>query len=175
MPPCRTLTSSSIAYPLPGKTPSPLMPRPPSPALLLPELSGRASGLSTTPTLPFLRHPLLQPTLACLAWMGWRSGGGESPPPAKQSQPSQASAPTATSTTPPLPSTHLPPGSTLLRARPASVRLNVGLYVETFLRLTSASTSLFFFFRGRSHLQHEVIQTRLQKKTAGQSTENKET
>ena len=32
----------------------------------------------------------------------------------------------------------------------------------------------FFFFRGRSQLQHEVIQTRLQKETAGQSTENKE-
>ena len=32
----------------------------------------------------------------------------------------------------------------------------------------------FFFFKGRSQLQHEVIQTRLQKETAGQSTENKE-
>ena len=31
----------------------------------------------------------------------------------------------------------------------------------------------FFFFRGRSQLQHEVKQTRLQKETAGQSTENK--
>ena len=31
----------------------------------------------------------------------------------------------------------------------------------------------FFFFRGRSQLQHEVIQTRLQKETAGQRTENK--
>ena len=31
----------------------------------------------------------------------------------------------------------------------------------------------FFFFRGRSQLQHEIIQTRLQKETAGQSTENR--
>ena len=37
-------------------------------------------------------------------------GGSESPPPAWSSWPSLVSAPTATSTTPPVPSKHLPPG-----------------------------------------------------------------
>ena len=97
------------------RTPSavPLTPPPSSPALLHPEISSRASGLSTTPPTPLLRHPLLQPTLGCLAWVGWRSGGGESTPPAWPSRPSPALDPTATSTPP-------SPQHTSLLARPSS-------------------------------------------------------